>query len=548
MRVVAAVLLVLLLAETLSGTVGPATGASQSGLGAFLQTSDPSPTASSAVVVKAFNSYCVNSKACQFTIFLTNKDQYNLMVVAWGCASSVATRINDSLFNSWGSLDVNLSVRDFGVGVAHTVETSIPQSDTFTVACKEKSPIITIQYEEVKGLGSTFAVNTARGVCTFLCNSTLSTSSSISLPPPGNYFAVGVAYASPGCNCTLSGTGYNLNIVYADFFQSTEYSTSLQASTNFPMTDLATPLEWIDGGVAFIRLGAPSVGVSPLAIEAGQGASLLINTPFTGGTPPFTCQWLAEAPKATFGPLGSPFACAAGTTPSFPTGALKTLGTWSFELMVNDSSPTPLSVTSAPTKLVVGSVAVSLVCSPPAFRVGGTTICKAKVVGASVTGLVSWSSSSSGKFSTPLCRLAGGSCMVRFTPSSSAPSTTIRADYLGVSGLTIAAGMVRLKVTKATTSTVVSCSPKTSFGGVGTTWRCTAMISGFSPTGHVTWLEMGGTGMVQFVSSTCYASRGRCSITLKAVVTGSVVMLAQYGGDRNNGPSAGFRTFTVRAP
>jgi len=114
--------------------------------------------------------------------------------------------------------------------------------------------------------------------------------------------------------------------------------------------------------------------------------------------------------------------------------------------------------------------------------------------------------------------------------------------------LTIAAGMVRLKVTKATTSTVVSCSPKTSFGGVGTTWRCTAMISGFSPTGHVTWLEMGGTGMVQFVSSTCYASRGRCSITLKAVVTGSVVMLAQYGGDRNNGPSAGFRTFTVRAP
>ena len=550
MKLGATVLLALLVAETLAGAAGNAVAANpQAGAGAVIQSSGGSSGDLPAIgAVKAFNNYCFNKAVCQATMFMNYRDQYNLLVMTWGCMSAAVTKVNDSLRNNWGKPDVNVSTRDFDVAVSHAVEVAIPASDTFSVVCSRKSPVITMEFEEVQGLGSDFAVSTASGTCTFLCNSSIYTLSPVTLPAPGDYFAVGAAFATPGCNCTLAGEGFNINVVYSDFFQSTEYSNALKSSTDFPMTDEATPNEWIDGGVVYVRLNAASVGVSPLSIQAGQSANLLMTAPFGGGTAPYTCQWYAERPgNRTFGAFGDPFACVEGQTPSVPTGPLKTLGTWTFKLQVNDSSPTPLSAMSAATKLLVGLVAVKVSCTPAGIKVGGTAVCKVKVVGASVIGLVSWSSSAAGKFSTPLCRLAGGSCLVRFTPSSGLTSATLTANYLGVSGKTIAAGIVRLKVAKATTSTLVSCSPRASFGGVAAVWRCAAIISGYSPTGRVTWFDMGGSGKIQFVTFTCSAARGRCFITVRAIATGTVILQAEYAGDRNNVGSSGQASFVVKS-
>jgi hypothetical protein len=101
---------------------------------------------------------------------------------------------------------------------------------------------------------------------------------------------------------------------------------------------------------------APSVEVSPTTIDSGQSAVLSTSASFSGGTSPYTCQWLEEAPGASsYSDLGSSFSCTAGSMPSETTGSLTAVGTWSFELQVKDGSGVPVTVTSSPVSVVVNT-------------------------------------------------------------------------------------------------------------------------------------------------------------------------------------------------
>jgi hypothetical protein len=102
-------------------------------------------------------------------------------------------------------------------------------------------------------------------------------------------------------------------------------------------------------------LTAPTISVSPVAIDSGQKSTLTTTTSFSGGTGPYNCQWMSEAPGGSYANLGSSFGCSPSDTPTVGTGTLSTTGTWNFELQVTDSSGIPNTANSGAVEVTVNS-------------------------------------------------------------------------------------------------------------------------------------------------------------------------------------------------
>jgi parallel beta-helix repeat protein len=195
-----------------------------------------------------------------------------------------------------------------------------------------------------------------------------------------------------------------------------------------------SPCESLTVNPALIR---PTISVMPLAIGKGQFAKLSVKTPFKGGTSPYNCQWLKKSPTATsFTALGSSFTsgCAPSLKPSRSTGALTTLGTWTFELQVKDAAGA--KAVSSPVKLTVKSLThVTIACTKSTIAIGAKMTCTATVTGSysSHTGGITWTKAS-GKggvtFSSKTCTLVKGKCSVT-VKGTGAGSVTIKATYSG---------------------------------------------------------------------------------------------------------------------
>ena len=113
----------------------------------------------------------------------------------------------------------------------------------------------------------------------------------------------------------------------------------------------------LSSAVHFTVLTAPVISLALSLINKGQGTTISTATSFSGGSPKYTCQWLEEAPgESIFSDMGASFTsgCTTSSTPSVATGALSTVGIWSFELQVTDSSSPPETVTSNNVSLSVG--------------------------------------------------------------------------------------------------------------------------------------------------------------------------------------------------
>jgi hypothetical protein len=95
------------------------------------------------------------------------------------------------------------------------------------------------------------------------------------------------------------------------------------------------------------HLAAPTIS-SPQFIDNGQSATLSTTSSFSGGTPPYTCQWLVMDLRVenSFVYFGGSFPCSPGDKPGEPTGALAAVGAPEFELQVTDSSSPAQVVTS----------------------------------------------------------------------------------------------------------------------------------------------------------------------------------------------------------
>jgi hypothetical protein len=105
--------------------------------------------------------------------------------------------------------------------------------------------------------------------------------------------------------------------------------------------------------------------------------------------------------------------------------------------------------------------------------------------------------------------------------------------------------------TMRATKTTISCSPKSAAAGSSTVITCTAKVTGYLPTGKVSWSQS-GTGSVSLSSTTCTLvsaslTQGTCSVTMTGSTTGQVTMTATYAGDPNNQSSSRTAKLTIKA-
>jgi hypothetical protein len=197
----------------------------------------------------------------------------------------------------------------------------------------------------------------------------------------------------------------------------------------------------------------------------------------------------------------------------------------------------------------------SVSCTPASFATGATSSCTATVSGAvsSLTGETVTFSQTGGTGSVTLptpatCTLSGTTCSVTATGATPGPET-IQASYPGDANNAASSGIVSITVTKAATSTSVSCTPSTvDIPGFST---CTATVTGAvgSITGEtITFSQQSGeTGSVNMTSpATCYlGTGGACLISVIGATPGAVTIEAAYPGDASNEASSGTASITA---
>src|SRR5207249_1507409 len=118
----------------------------------------------------------------------------------------------------------------------------------------------------------------------------------------------------------------------------TSYCASVTDSASSAVTKQTTSPHSVTVNAALV---VKTIAATPSTIDIGQSSTL--STTFSGGTSPYSCQWLQKGPNASgYSDLGGSSSCVSPVSVS--TGVLATNGTWSFELQVTDSSGSPATV------------------------------------------------------------------------------------------------------------------------------------------------------------------------------------------------------------
>jgi trimeric autotransporter adhesin len=168
-----------------------------------------------------------------------------------------------------------------------------------------------------------------------------------------------------------------------------------------------------------------SVTLSPGSQQVDQGQTATISDIMsTTGAPPYTFQWLEKAPGAgSFSPATDCINSVSAVCDFVTTGSTPT-GTYSFELQVTDSSPTPETQTASPVSLTVNPALAAGSISPP----GGATI----DLGQSISLSVSWSGGTS-TYSVAWYSGNSASCASDTTPVASDSGLSMLTDSHSVS-------------------------------------------------------------------------------------------------------------------
>lgn len=223
-------------------------------------------------------------------------------------------------------------------------------------------------------------------------------------------------------------------------------------------------------------------------------------------------------------------------------------------------------IVAPPPPPLVRTTSTMVSCNPPSVAVNQPTTCTAVVTDTSSgspiapTGMVSFSSSGSGMFSSSSCTLSpisssASSCSVNYTPNPGSEGThTITATYPGDANHSGSSGTFKLSVTKRSTTTSVSCSPNFVQPGVSTTCQATVTDTSpgtpITPTGTVTW-SSSGAGAFSPSNSCTLSGAGAtaaCTVTYTPSSQGTQVITATYQGDRDHFGSSGNTQLAVGVP
>jgi hypothetical protein len=375
-------------------------------------------------------------------------------------------------------------------------------------------------------------------------------------------------YSSPTSSCSSSSTevaalGSNpqtgLSATSATFTftspSSEEYYCAVVTDSSTP--PVTAPPSSPSELVLSPALTATAITASPTPVDSGQSSVLSTVTSFSGGTFPYTCQWLEEAPGASsYSSLGSSFSCTTSGTPSTSTGTLSTVGVWSFELQVKDSSGVPVTVQSIPVTVTVNTAlsVTSFGLSPPYTETGVPTMVTATVYWVGGTGGYDVTLYSGGQpgVSNPACSSLTTEVASYFTSSTT---------YAFVFSSPTSDAFYCVQVTDSSTPQVTASSSSIEFSVNGPldphttlsascvrtakdSWSCAATLKGFegSVSGEtVAWSQLSGKGEVSFTPTLCaLSSGGTCSVNVTGVSPGRVLIQASYGGDTTDYNAASY--------
>ncbi len=255
----------------------------------------------------------------------------------------------------------------------------------------------------------------------------------------------------------------------------------------------------------------------------------------TGDSPTGSVSWSASGPGSfvpTYCYLSTSGSCSVQFSPS-ATGDMTITASYSGNSL-NDASHGTYSL-----QVVKASSTTTVTCYPSAVTVASTSTCTAKVIGAEPTGKVTWSSTGSGTFSPATCTLSSGSCSSNYTPSI-AGAQTITGSYAGDSNNLGGSGKSSLTVQARSSTTSVECSPSSVASSSAT--RCSATVSGLSPTGTIIW---SASGKGTFSTKSCSLSSGNCGISYTPSSSGGQTITGLSSGDAANKPSSGSTTIKV---
>ena len=188
----------------------------------------------------------------------------------------------------------------------------------------------------------------------------------------------------------------------------------------------------------------------------------------------------------------------------------------------------------------------SVTCNRTIQLVGRSVSCTVQVTGSSPTGYVSWTSSASGNFNEHgQCKISRlGKCSIVFEPTSANAAVSITATYGGDLNNAPSLGSAALNVEQRVAGMTLTCHPAMATAG-STSVTCTAVVTGFSPTGTVTFTPSTTMGTAQINGNTAVSctlgtptpSNARCSVTFtgtQVTGTGKVQITGAYSGDPNN--------------
>ncbi len=218
-------------------------------------------------------------------------------------------------------------------------------------------------------------------------------------------------------------------------------------------------------------LNTPSTPSSSANI-VGQGETTTLTGPTgSGGTGPYTYQWLQRAPgTGSFSVIGG----ATSSTYIFSPTTSTTTGVWNFELQITDSASTPVTVTSSPVSITVNApVTVSVTPSTSVMDVGQSKTFTASPSGGSgsytsyqwYVGGVAQSGQTSATFTYTPGAVGTPSITVTVTDSlgttsaqSTAPSLTVNTALATPSASSSAGTVAQGETSTLTASTVTTGS------------------------------------------------------------------------------------------
>ena len=241
-----------------------------------------------------------------------------------------------------------------------------------------------------------------------------------------------------------------------------------------------------------------------------------------------------------------------GSVPSSPAQNLPA-GSYSF-LASYSGDPNYLKATSTCEQLTVqrGTATISTTINPSIFPQVGTTVSDT----ASATGVSAFPPSGTATITLyPGSACSGTSIRTQAgialgTPSTgtsslSAGSYSYEASaYSGDSNYVPGSSgpCEPFSVQPSPTTTAVACSPNPATIGSSTT--CTATVTGYHPSGAITFTSSSSTGAFIPANGQCTLTGGFCSVTYTDTSAGIATITGSYGRDINNNPSTGSTSLT----